>query len=117
MLGLFLSFLLTDAKPAEVPFELLKTRHIVVQVKLNGKGPYRFLFDTGAPLTVAGQQAAREWELTAALGTSRTQVRSLELGDLKAENIPVVIVDHPAVTALSRVAGPIHGIIGFPFFA
>jgi hypothetical protein len=117
MLALLLSLLLTEAKPVAVPFDLLKTRHMTVQVKLNGKGPYRFLFDTGAPLNIIGQQAARDSGLTAALGTSRAQVRSLELGELKAADVPVVVVDHPAVAALSRAAGPIHGIIGFPFFA
>ena len=39
-------------KPAEValvvPIELLPSRHFVVLVKLNDKGPYRLILDTGA---------------------------------------------------------------------
>jgi predicted metalloprotease with PDZ domain len=41
----------------------------------------------------------------------------LEAGDLKAENLSVMVVDHPTVTAISDVVGPIDGIIGFTFFA
>src|SRR5207302_5303192 len=37
--------------PATVPFELLETKHMAVKIKLNGKGPYRVIFDTGAPVT------------------------------------------------------------------
>ena len=40
------------APPIAVPFELLKTQHMVVNVKINGKGPYRLIFDTGAPVTL-----------------------------------------------------------------
>ena len=39
----------SDTAAKTVPFELLKTRHIVVSIKINGKGPYRVIFDTGSP--------------------------------------------------------------------
>ena len=32
----------------EVPYRLAKTKHVMVRVKLNGKGPFNFLIDTGA---------------------------------------------------------------------
>jgi len=44
-------------------------------------------------------------------------VKSLELGELKAENTSVIIMDHPALKAVSAVLGPVDGIVGFPFFA
>ena len=42
------------AETATVPFEMLQagkriSGHLAVQVKINGKGPYRLVFDTGAP--------------------------------------------------------------------
>ena len=53
-----------DAKPAakavEVPFELLGTKHMVVKAKLNGKGPFRLVFDLGSPVTLLGNDAARK---------------------------------------------------------
>ncbi len=47
-----------DAQPVTVPFELLKTRHMVVQVKINGQGPFRMIFDTGAPVTLLNNKTA-----------------------------------------------------------
>ncbi len=49
-----------DAKPLKAPFETLKTQHMAVQVKINGKGPYRLIFDTGAPVTLLNNKTARE---------------------------------------------------------
>jgi hypothetical protein len=105
--------------PVAVPFELLPTRHIVVSVRLNGKGPYRMLFDTGAPLNILGRQAAQDADLLSdddPSATARVQVRSLRIGALHAAGVPMVVLDHPALAALSRRSGPVHGILGLPFF-
>src|SRR5262249_61540860 len=43
----------TKAKaPAVVPFEMLATNHMVVRARINGQGPYRLIFDIGAPITL-----------------------------------------------------------------
>src|SRR5438477_4746884 len=42
----------TNAIPAttyQVPYRLTGTNHVLVRVKINGKGPYHFILDTGAP--------------------------------------------------------------------
>src|SRR5438105_14513383 len=49
-----------EKKPVTVPFGLLKTQHMTVQVKINGKGPYRLIFDTGAPVTLINNKVAKE---------------------------------------------------------
>src|SRR5262249_22977726 len=33
----------------QVPFRLTELKHIVVRARINGKGPYHFILDTGAP--------------------------------------------------------------------
>jgi hypothetical protein len=38
-----------DAKSVEVPYRLTAVDHIVVRAKINGKGPFNFILDTGAP--------------------------------------------------------------------
>ena len=38
-----------DAKPALVPYRLTDTHHTLVRVKINGKGPFNFIVDTGCP--------------------------------------------------------------------
>jgi hypothetical protein len=116
-----------DAKPAVVPFEILKTKHMAVQIKVNGKGPYRVIFDTGAPITLLNNKIAKEADLKGGGPGSGSlpifgmrggsTVKLLEIGDLKAENTPVIIMDHPALKAVSQVLGPVDGIVGFPFFA
>ena len=117
-------------KPITVPFEMLKSGHITVMVKVNGKGPYKLIFDTGAPLTLINNKVAKEagllkdakkplFSLFGAMGEAKIDL--LEVGDQKAENVSAMVMDHPTVEAISKAflkeAGPIDGIVGFPFFA
>src|SRR5262249_457786 len=48
-----------EVKTVTVPFELLKTQHMVVEAKINGKGPYRLIFDTGAPVNLLNNKVAK----------------------------------------------------------
>src|SRR5262245_47446070 len=48
------------AKPVVVPFEMLDSGHMAVQVKVNGKGPYRLIFDTGAPISLVNNKLAKD---------------------------------------------------------
>jgi hypothetical protein len=115
-----------DAKPVTVPFELLKTGHMTISIKINGKGPYTVIFDTGAPVTLINNKVAKEAGLLkdakkpafSLFGTmGQTSIKTLELGDLKAEDVNTIVMDHPTVEAISKALGPIEGIVGFPFFA
>jgi hypothetical protein len=115
-----------DDKPVVVPFELLKSRHMAVQVKINGKGPYRLIFDTGAPTNLINNKLAKEAGVIKKddkpalplFGMSGAKVIDvLEVGDVKLGKVPVMVMDHPTVTAISKALGPIDGIVGFPFFA
>jgi hypothetical protein len=117
------------AKPVVIPFELLKSRHMAIQVKINGKGPYRVIFDTGAPTNLLNNKIAEEAGLTAkneggkkgglpfaaVLGTKT--IKKFEAGDLVLEGMTTMVADHPTVQALAEVVGPVEGLIGFPFFA
>ncbi|MGH9676372.1 MAG: aspartyl protease family protein, partial [Candidatus Acidiferrum sp.] len=113
-------------KSVTVPFELLKTGHMAVQVKVNGKGPYRLIFDTGAPITLLNNKIAKEAGLLKNVAKplftffgsmGEVKVGSLQVGDQKATDVPAIVMDHPTVEAISRAFGPIDGIVGFPFFA
>jgi hypothetical protein len=133
MLGLVLCPLVARAddgsakKPVVVPFELLKTQHMTIQVKINGKGPYRLIFDTGAPVTLINNKVAKEagvfpkdfrppfFAFFGSMG--QFKIKSLGVGDLKLENVDTMVMDHPTVAAISNALGPIEGIVGFNFFA
>ncbi|GIW86458.1 MAG: hypothetical protein KatS3mg108_0782 [Isosphaeraceae bacterium] len=115
-----------DAEPIVVPFKMLPSNHMVVDARLNGKGPYRFIFDLGAPVTLLNNRTA---EATGAidkkapksflLGTrGEGRIDRLELGDLRADDVPVIIMDHPALRALGGLfSRPLSGIIGYTFWA
>ncbi|MCS6777752.1 MAG: retroviral-like aspartic protease family protein [Chloroherpetonaceae bacterium] len=41
-----------------VPYRLSETRHLLVRARLNGKGPFHFIVDTGAPMLFVAQEIA-----------------------------------------------------------
>ena len=43
---------------AMVPFSMLPSNHMLVQATINGKGPYRLIFDLGAPITLLSNQVS-----------------------------------------------------------
>src|SRR5437899_10054956 len=125
--ALFVAPLRADDKPIKVPFELLKSRHMAVNVKVNGKGPYRLIFDTGAPTMLVNNKIAKEAEVLgkdapkppiAIFGMmGQATLKTLEVGSVKATDVPCMVMDHPTIVEISKHFGPIEGIVGFPFFA
>ncbi|WP_240911105.1 PDZ domain-containing protein [Paludisphaera soli] len=111
---------------ATARFTMLPSNHMVLRAMLNGKGPYRLIFDLGAPITLLSNKAA-EGSGTVDANAPKSflfsmrgeaEVAKLQVGSLTAEKLPVVVFDHPALGVLSQVLGePIDGIIGFTFFA
>jgi membrane-associated protease RseP (regulator of RpoE activity) len=109
-----------------VPFEVLASKHMAVRAKINGKGPFRLIFDLGAPITLLSNRAS-EAAGVVKKGAPRSflfamrgekTVEKLEVGGLSAKNLPVIVLDHPALRMLGGLLGdPLDGIIGFTFFA
>ena len=109
-----------------VPFSMLPSNHMVVQATINGKGPYRLIFDLGAPITLLSNQVSEASGVVKAdaprsfLFSMRgeAEVAKLQVGDLTTTKLPVIVLDHPALKILGEVPGrPVDGIIGFTFFA
>src|SRR3954454_8378541 len=44
----------------QVPYRLTDTNHFLVRVRINGKGPFNFLVDTGAPALYVSTETARK---------------------------------------------------------
>jgi hypothetical protein len=114
------------AKAVVIPFETLKSGHMAVMIKVNGKGPYRVIFDTGAPINLFNNKLAKEAGLLKGvpksklpiLGTiAEVHVKELQVGTEKATNQPAIVMDHPLVELMSKKLGPLYGIVGYPFFA
>ena len=47
-------------KSYQVPYRLTDTNHFLVRVRINGKGPFNFLVDTGAPALYVATETARK---------------------------------------------------------
>lgn len=111
---------------AVVPFSMLPSNHMLVRAMINGKGPYRLIFDLGAPITLLSSQAGEASGVVKAdaprsfLFSMRgeAEVAKLQVGDLTATKLPVIVFDHPMLKVLGDALGrPIDGIVGFTFFA
>lgn len=114
------------AKVATVPFEMLATNHMVVRATINGKGPFDLIFDVGAPITLLTNKAALD-SGTIQPNAPRSflfsirgeaDVKTLDVGELKARNLPVIVLDHPLLKAMGELLDRrLDGIIGYTFFA
>ena len=114
-----------------VPFELLPSGHMAVMVKVNGEGPYRLIFDTGAPITLLDNKVAKAAGLLKDIpeplftffgSKGEVKVKELQVGGQKVPDMTAIVMDHPTVEAISKafektLGGPIDGIVGFPFFS
>lgn len=113
-----------NADDTSVPFTLHDNR-ILLDVKVNGQGPYTFMFDTGgARSNSMTPQVAKELGLElrpgpdasgAGSGKQRmwlTEVKSYSVGDLVAENQEMIVLDMGVIKR--AFAFPrLDGVIGF----
>jgi len=118
-------------KPQAVKFDLVSSGHFIVKAKINGKGPYNLIFDTGAPTSLITPKVAKEAGLVKDAKDKpliplfgmmgQVSIKDFQVGDVKAEGVNAMIMNHPTVEAFSHEFqdkyGSIEGIVGFPFFA
>lgn len=113
-----------DSTTVVVPMQLGSGRP-VVQVRINGQGPFDFILDTGAGTTVIDSALAADLGLASAgadsvgdprnphaVAVERTEADSLQLGGLLAAGVPMVSFD------IRRMLGQRYGgVLGLPVFA
>ena len=90
------------AASVQFPFELLANQ-IFVPVTVNGKGPYTFILDTGAPGVVIASESAN------ALGVTNDD---MTFGFAKNFAATAAVGTFPLALSQPLVARTIHGIIG-----
>jgi hypothetical protein len=105
----------------QVPFRLTDTNHFLVRIRINGKGPFNFLVDSGAPALFIATETARKIGLKPSKNEFWTPVDRLDfeggarLLDIKAR------VDDPfqlvGMNALGLPGASIDGILGFTILA
>src|SRR5271154_2684878 len=47
-------------KSYQIPYRVTQTNHFLIRVRINGKGPFNFLVDTGAPALYIATETARK---------------------------------------------------------
>src|SRR5579871_3038311 len=65
-------------KSYQIPYRLTDTNHFLVRVRINGKGPFNFLVDTGAPALYISTETAKKIDLVPAKGKFWTPVNRLD---------------------------------------
>jgi hypothetical protein len=120
-----LSALAADAdsdvgKTVQVPYRLTDTKHVLVRARINGKGPFNFIIDTGSPVLFvsavackkAGVEAAEDgwagvdrFELEGGLVAGKVQCRPGDPAQLEGMN------------KLGLAGSELHGVIGYNFLA
>lgn len=53
----------TTGTAFEVPYRLTELKHILIRAKINGKGPYNFILDTGAPALFVSKEVCKKLEI------------------------------------------------------
>jgi hypothetical protein len=114
-----------DAKTAEaaklqVPFRLTDTKHVLVRAKINGKGPYHFIVDTGAPALFVATGVCKKQNLEADKDGWGTFDRFEIEGGVVLEKIKGKIADPFQLEGMNRMglAGvELHGVIGYNVLA
>lgn len=105
----------------QVPYRLTDTNHFLVRVRINGKGPFNFLVDTGAPALYVSTETAKKVGIAAPEDDFWAPVERLDfeggatLTDLKARvEDPFQLV---GMNALGLPGASIDGILGFTMLA
>lgn len=106
----------------EIPFEFQKNE-IILQVSVNGKGPFNMMLDTGTNPSAVDLTTARDLGLKlhpvgkeiSGGGTDAnlgyyTQLPLVEVGDFTAKNVDALAVDLSKVS--ERLGKPLHGVLG-----
>lgn len=75
----------------------------VVELKINGKGPYRFILDTGAATTVVSDELSRELSLSAPAG--------MQVAAVGGGTPPAIVVIHDARIGGAMLEGMIAAVI------
>lgn len=111
--------------PVEVPFEFVHNQ-IVIDVKIDGKGPFKMLLDTDTDPSAIDLAAAQELGLavgqkgypTTGGGTDEnpshlTMLNLVEVGSVSAKQVPAAALDLSKLA--KQMGGPVRGVLGYSF--
>jgi hypothetical protein len=109
-----------SAHTVQVPYKLTETQHVMVRAKINGKGPFNFIIDTGAPLlfvsTAVGKQVG--------LASDKKGWATLDRFEIEGGVVQTKVrcrVETPfqleGMNSMGLAGAELHGIIGYTVLA
>jgi hypothetical protein len=103
----------------EIPYRLTDSKHVMVRVKLNGKGPFNFILDTGAPALIMTEAVAKKTGVVLdkkGWGEFKLQVEGgLIVPD--AKGLAIDMFQLKGMNALGVAGVELHGVIGYNVLA
>lgn len=107
-----------------IDFKIVRSLIVLECVKVNGKGPYTFLLDSGASETIVMPDAARDLGLKGQMVPSETvgQVEKVKLdvlsvGEAQVRGLDICVYDPPQARPLKAAnGGKLDGLLGRSFF-
>jgi hypothetical protein len=108
-----------DREPAKsyaVPYRLTVPKHVLVRAKINGKGPYNFIFDTGAPALIVAVPVCKKLGVKADANRWGTFDRFELEGGVVLEKVKVRIetpFQLEGINGMGLAGAEVHGLIGY----
>lgn len=104
----------------EIPYRLTDSNHILVRAKINGKGPFNLILDTGAPAVFITKPVAKKAGVQVKdKGVATFDSFELE-GGLKVDGVKSVVEDLIQIDGMNGLglAGvELHGVVGYNVLA
>jgi hypothetical protein len=108
-----------DAKPGLVPYRLTDTHHTLVRIKINGKGPFNFVVDTGCPVLLIAEPVGEKLGLKTTKGWATLDKLELE-GGLELTKVKARVETPFQIEGMNSMglAGvELHGLMGYTVLA
>jgi hypothetical protein len=107
-------------KSVQVPYRLTPTSHVLVRVKINGKGPFNFIIDTGAPALFVSKAVCKKLGVAPdKKGWGTFDRFEIEGGvvETKAKGQVETPFQIEGMNALGLAGDELHGLIGYNLLA
>ncbi len=107
-------------KTFRVPYRLTDTQHVLVRARINGKGPFNFILDTGAPALFVVTDVARRLGIEADRSGWATLDRFEVEGGVEIRKARARIetpFQLEGINGLGLAGAPVHGMIGYTVLA
>jgi hypothetical protein len=104
----------------EVPYRLTDTQHVLVRAKINGKGPFNFILDTGAPALFVATSVGKQLGIEAdESGWATFKTFEIEGGVVlrNAKGRIETPFQLEGMNGLGLAGAPLHGMIGYNVLA